>query len=61
MNTALKKLTPFLLILLGLFVLMLMGNVIVAGVCLLFGIVMVIERIWPEKWEADKNKKQELL
>ncbi len=61
MNTALKKMTPFLLILLGLFVLLLMGNVIVTGVCFLFGIVMVLERIWPEKWEADKNKKQELL
>lgn len=61
MNTALKKTTPFLLLLLGLFMLFMMGNVMIAGVCILLGIVMVIERIWPEKWEADKNKKQELL
>lgn len=60
MNTALKKTTPFLLLLLGLFMLFMMGNVMIAGVCILLGIVMVIERIWPEKWEAVINKKQEI-
>ena len=47
-----KKLYPYLLILLGLFLLFFIGQAEVAGVCLLIGIVMVIESIWPEEWEA---------
>ncbi len=49
-----KKLYPYLLILLGLFLLLFIGQSLVAGACILIGIVMVIECIWPEKWEADK-------
>lgn len=49
-----KKLYPYLLILLGLFLLLFIGQALVAGSCILIGIVMVIERIWPEKWAADK-------
>lgn len=61
MNTTLKRLSPFLLIIIGLFMLLIMGNVMIAGVCLLLGIVMVIERIWPEEWGAERKKSQEQL
>lgn len=57
MNLTFKKSTPYLLILLGLLLLFYMGMAIPAGVCLLLGIVMVFEYIWPEEWEADKKKK----
>ena len=50
-----KKLYPFLLLLFGLFILFIVDQPIVAGVCILVGIVMIIETIWPEKWETDKN------
>ena len=48
-----KKLLPYLLILLGLLILIIIGQPIVAGVCFLFGIVMIILQIWPEHWEHD--------
>ena len=50
-----KKLYPFLLLLFGLFILFIVDQPIVAGVCVLLGIVMIFESIWPEKWETDKN------
>ena len=50
------KSTPYLIILLGLVFLLWFDQAIPAGVCLLLGIVMIIESIWPEEWEADKNK-----
>ena len=53
-----KKLSPYLLILLGLFVLFFMDMAEVAGVCLLIGIVMIFEQIWPEEWESEKLKKE---
>ena len=56
MNTTIKKTYPYLLILLGLFILFVMEQAIVAGVLLLLGIVMAVEDIWPEKWDADKMK-----
>ena len=49
-----KKLFPYLLILIGIYVLLFIGQPIISGACLLIGIVMIIERIWPEKWE-EKN------
>ncbi len=55
-----KKLSPYFLILLGLFVLFIVGKAEVAGVCLLIGIVMVFESIWPEEWETEKRKKGKL-
>lgn len=55
MSTALKNLSPYLLILLGLLLLFFAGQAEVAGVCLLLGIVMVILRIWPEEWGSDKR------
>ena len=54
MNTTLKKLSPYLLILLGLLILFIIGKAEVAGVCLLLGVVMIILRIWPEKWGAEE-------
>lgn len=56
MNTSLKKLSPYFFILFGLFVLFFIGLVPVAGACLLLGIVMMIERKWPEEWETDKKR-----
>lgn len=53
MNTTLKKLSPYLLILLGLFVLFVIQHPLVAGTCLLLGLVMIIERVWPEKWKSE--------
>lgn len=55
MNTALKKASPFLLLLFGLFMLLVMGNAMIAGICLLLGVVIIIERIWPEEWKQDRN------
>lgn len=50
-----KKVLPYLLLLLGLIILILLGQPVPAGVCILLGIVLVIETIWPEKWVgADK-------
>lgn len=45
-----RKFYPYLLILLGLFLLFFVGKAEVAGVCILIGVVMIIESIWPEKW-----------
>lgn len=56
MNTALKKLSPYLLILFGLLLLFFIKQPEAAGVCILVGIVMIIESIWPEKWEAEKRE-----
>lgn len=58
MNTLLKKLTPYLLILLGLLLLFFIEQPGAAGVCILVGIVMIILSIWPEKWDAEiENEK----
>lgn len=53
MNTVLKKLSPYLLIILGI-LLLFMNQPIPSGVCCLIGVVMIIESIWPEKWGADE-------
>ena len=50
MKICYRKLSPYFLILLGLLLLFYMGQAIPAGVCFLLGYVMIIERIWPEKW-----------
>ena len=55
-----KKSLPYLLILLGLCLLFFMDQAPAAGVCLLLGIVMIILQIWPEKWEAEKQKESGL-
>lgn len=52
-DLAKKKVTPFLLILLGLIALAVYNQPIIAGACLVIGISMVIDRIvswiWPDK------------
>ena len=53
-----KKIAPYFLILLGLFILFLIGQPIPAGIILLLGIVMIIEQIWPEKWMADTESRE---
>lgn len=54
MNPTLKKSLPYFLILLGLSLLFYMEMAPVAGVCFLLGIVIIIEKIWPEKWGTEK-------
>lgn len=51
-----KRILPYALILIGLILLLFAGQAIPAGVCFLLGVVMIIERIWPEEWDADKKK-----
>jgi ABC-type methionine transport system permease subunit len=41
------KTLPYLLLIIGLIVLFLVGNVYIAGVCITLGIVMILESIWP--------------
>lgn len=44
------KCFPFLLLALGLYFLVALNQAIVAGVCLVVGISMILNWIWPEKW-----------
>lgn len=53
MSRILKTTSPFLVIIFGLFLLFFMDKPMPAGVCILIGVVMIIERIWPEKWGID--------
>ena len=50
----LMKVLPWLFIVLGFLTLNMIQGV-VAITCMVIGIVMLIERVWPEKWE-DENK-----
>ena len=56
MNTVLKKLSPYLVILLGMFTLFFIGQAEVAFGCFILGIILIIERFWPEKWGEDSRK-----
>lgn len=58
MNPIMKKLSPYLLILFGLFLLFFLGQAPAAGVCFLIGIVMIFEKIWPEKWESENKEEK---
>ena len=49
-----KKVMPFLLIALG-FLTLNMFQGAIAITCLVIGIVMLIERRWPEKWVEKDN------
>ena len=52
-NGLLMKAMPLLLIVFGFFTLdMFQGYV--ALTCMVIGIVIIIERIWPEKWGSDE-------
>ena len=53
-NSFLMKAMPLLLIVLG-FLTLDMFQGYVAFACMLIGIVMLIERIWPEKWSDEKK------
>ena len=46
---------PWFFVLFGLFFLLLINIPIASGACLLLGITILLERIWPEQWEADNN------
>lgn len=50
MNKTFKSLSPYFLLIFGLFLLLFINQPIPAGVCFLIGVVMIIERKWPEKW-----------
>lgn len=53
-NGLLMKAMPLLLIVFGFFTLdMFQGYVALA--CMVIGIVMLIERIWPEKWDIESK------
>ena len=47
---------PLLVIVLGLLLLGLLGQlgIYVGGLCIVLGIVMLIERKWPEKWKNEE-------
>lgn len=50
------KALPWLLIIFGILTLnMFQGYLALA--CMVIGIVMLIERVWPEKWDEDENEK----
>ena len=52
-----KKVIPFLLIVLG-FLTLDMFQGYIALTCMVIGIVMLLERLWPEKWGEDETIKQ---
>ena len=54
-DIVMEKWTSMLLILMGLFLLLYLNMPPVAGVCLLIGIVMTIEKKWPEEWKSEKK------
>ena len=51
-----KRWLPYLLIILGCLILLYTGIAILAGGCILVGIVMIIEFIWPEHWGRADNE-----
>ena len=55
MNKTIIKLFSYLLILAGLLALFLRDSGKIAGPFVLLGIIMIIESIWLEKWDADKK------
>lgn len=50
-----KKARPYLIILLGL-LLLFFNQPYLSGACIILGIVMILEKIWPETWETGKEK-----
>ena len=52
-NSLLMKAMPWLLIVFGFFTLNMFQG-FVAITCMVIGIVMLIERVWPEKWDSDE-------
>ncbi len=58
MNKTLKKTLPFLLILLSMFLLFFAIQPIPACICLLIGIVIMVEKRWPENWDTNSDNKK---
>lgn len=54
MNETLKKFSPYLILLLGLYLLFFLGLAEPAGVLFLISYVIIVESIWPEKWGSDE-------
>lgn len=52
-NEKMMKAMPWLLIFGGFFALTILPA-IVAGGCILLGIIMLIEKLWPEEWSNEK-------
>ena len=48
------KALPWLLIIAGLYALTLLPAII-GGACMVIGITMLLNRIWPEKWGEEAN------
>lgn len=62
MKTSFKKASPFLLIFLGILVLLILNLASIAGILILIGIVIIIERIWPEEWDSfDLNNNHHMI
>ena len=57
-NSVLMKVLPWILIFGGFYSLVFLPPII-AGSCLVVGITMLIERIWPEKWDSEKGFKED--
>lgn len=55
MNVFVKKMSPLLVVLLGL-LLLFSGMPEAAGCFILIGIVMIVLRVWPEEWAAEKRE-----
>lgn len=47
------KIMPYLLIIIGILLLLFLDLPIPAGACVLIGLVMIFDKIWPEKWGAN--------
>ena len=57
MNSVLKKIVPYFLLLLGLLLLLFVEKPVPAGVLFLLAIAMIIESIWPEEWGTENKGK----
>lgn len=55
MNKSLKNATPYFLLLIGLFFLIIINIPILAGLFCMLGIFIILEEKWPEKWGDDIN------
>ncbi len=58
MNSMKNKLLPYLFILLGLLLLGYLEQHFPAGVCFVIGIVLILNRIWPETWYYSDKENQ---
>lgn len=54
MSKRMRMMQPWLLIVFGFLVLPILPEMF-GFVCMLVGIVMIVERRWPEKWDAEES------